>query len=57
VNKLVKRFIQEEEGQGMAEYGLILALVAVVVIGLLTTMGTTIKAKFGEVVEGLGGTP
>ena len=28
-----------EEGQGMAEYGLIIALIAVVVIAALTLMG------------------
>ena len=32
----------EEEGQGMAEYGLILALVAVVVIVGLTALGGNI---------------
>lgn len=45
----IKRLWVDESGQGMAEYGLILALVAVVVIGVLTTMGTSIKAKFTEI--------
>ena len=34
-----------EDGQGMAEYGLILALVAVVVVGAVTTLGTNINSK------------
>ena len=34
----------EEEGQGMAEYGLILALVAVVVIAAFTLLGEQITA-------------
>lgn len=55
MSKMLKRFIREEDGQGMAEYGLILALVAVVVIGLLGTMGTTIKEKFQDVIDGLNG--
>jgi pilus assembly protein Flp/PilA len=33
---------RDERGQGLAEYALILGLVAVVVIGALTLMGTAI---------------
>ncbi|HHY30592.1 MAG TPA: Flp family type IVb pilin [Syntrophaceticus sp.] len=51
--KLAKRFFCEEEGQGMAEYGLILALIAVVVIGVLTAMGGGLKDIFNEVKEKL----
>ncbi|MCP8969320.1 Flp family type IVb pilin [Ectobacillus ponti] len=53
----VKHLVADEEGQGMAEYGLILALVAVVAAAALTPLGTGIKAKFNEVVTKLGGTP
>jgi len=38
-----------EQAQGMVEYGLILALIAVVVIGVLTLMGTSIKAKYDSI--------
>ena len=55
--KEFKKFWAEESGQGMAEYGLILALIAVVVIGALTTMGTSIKDHFNKIVSALGGTP
>ena len=51
--KTMKAMFQEESGQGMVEYGLIIAVVAlVVVVGLsalggdLSTMFTNIKAKF-----------
>lgn len=37
---------EEESGQGMVEYGLIIALIAVVVIVALTTMGGKIKDIF-----------
>ena len=44
----------EEEGQGMAEYGLILALVAVVAIAAFTALGgnisTMLDSLSGEIV-------
>lgn len=45
----VERLWKEEEGQGMAEYGLILALVAVVCAVTLVALGDTISNKFTEV--------
>ncbi len=42
-----------EEGQGLAEYGLILALIAVVCITILGTLGGSIAGKLGEVNNGL----
>ena len=38
-----------QKGQGMAEYGLILALVAVVVITALTAIGTGLTGTFNSV--------
>ena len=38
--------LQAEDGQTMVEYGLILALVSVVAIAILTTLGTNIKTTF-----------
>ncbi|GLB31528.1 hypothetical protein LAD12857_34510 [Lacrimispora amygdalina] len=54
MNKLM-RMVKNEKGQGMVEYGLIIALVAVVVIGALTLMGDNISGKFDEIVTALGG--
>jgi pilus assembly protein Flp/PilA len=45
LNKFKALFV-EEEGQGMAEYGLILGLIAVVVIVVLTAFGQKIKSLF-----------
>ena len=45
----IKSFFRDESGQAMTEYGLIIALVAIVVLLALTTMGTTIKAKFDAI--------
>ena len=51
--KKLKQMFMAEEGQGMVEYGLILALVAVVVIVILTTMGGQLKAIFTNVSNAL----
>lgn len=40
---------KSEEGQGLAEYGLILALVAVVAIAALTSLGSAIVTDLGKV--------
>ncbi|KYZ76685.1 hypothetical protein AXX12_09715 [Anaerosporomusa subterranea] len=41
-----KQVLRNQKGQGMVEYGLILALVAVVAVATLTTLGTDLKAMF-----------
>lgn len=54
ISKVAKlQTMQDEEGQGLAEYGLILALIAVVCIGVLATLGGDIATKLGEVSDGL----
>ena len=53
----VKKLWTGQEGQGMAEYGLILALVAIAVIVALGNLGRNISAKVEEVsttIEGAG---
>ena len=49
---LLKRLLREEEGQGMVEYGLIIALVSVVVIGALTALGGGLTSLFENLTEG-----
>jgi len=46
----VARYQTPEEGQGLAEYGLILALIAVVCIGALTALGTGVSATLQSIV-------
>ena len=46
---------QNEEGQGLVEYALILVLVAVVVIVILALLGPTIGNIFSNIVVGLEG--
>lgn len=45
--------LKNEKGQGMVEYGLIIALVSVVVIVVLGDMGDNLILKFQEIVDAL----
>jgi len=45
----IKRFVREEEGVTMVEYGLIAALIAVVCLAAVTTMGTQLSITFGKI--------
>lgn len=47
--------LRKQTGQGMAEYGLILALVSVVAIVTLTTVGTDLKSLFSTVASDIAG--
>ena len=42
----VKNFLMDEDGQGMVEYGLIIGLVALAVIGALAVLGPKIADMF-----------
>ncbi|HHX01603.1 MAG TPA: Flp family type IVb pilin [Firmicutes bacterium] len=44
----LKRLLYDESGQGMVEYGLILALIALVVIGALSLFGDKIAEVFNK---------
>lgn len=43
---MLKNILKDESGQGMAEYGLIIALIAVVVIGAVAFLGNSLSDKF-----------
>ncbi len=45
----IKRFVKEESGATAVEYGLLVALIAVVIITAVTTLGTNLSAKFNTV--------
>jgi pilus assembly protein Flp/PilA len=46
---LISRFIRDESGATAIEYGLIAALVAVVIITGLTAVGTKLSTKFASI--------
>lgn len=51
--KQITGFWNDEQGQGMVEYGLILALVALGCIALLKGMGESLVTKFTSIGAGL----
>lgn len=51
--ELVKKFFVEEEGQGLVEYALILALIAIVVIGAVSLIGTNARDMFDQIAASL----
>ncbi|MCC8026005.1 MAG: Flp family type IVb pilin [Clostridium sp.] len=53
LNEMKNWLLEEESGQGMVEYGLIIVLIAVVVIGALTAIGNNLNSKFNEIADNL----
>jgi pilus assembly protein Flp/PilA len=51
--QLILKFINDESGATAIEYGLIAALIAVVIIGAITAVGTSLSTTFTSVSTGL----
>jgi len=47
--EMIRRFVREENGQGLVEYALIIGLIAVVAIAALTASGGSIKGIFNTI--------
>ena len=43
----IRRFVRSDEGIAVTEYGLLVALIAVLLIGVVTIFGSSIKSWFG----------
>ena len=54
MKEIMKWFANEEEGQGMVEYALILALIAVACIGVLSALRGGIEGIFNKANTELG---
>jgi pilus assembly protein Flp/PilA len=46
--------IKSEKGQGLAEYALIIVLIAIAVVGALSGVGSSIDGVFGNIETSLG---
>ena len=56
MSNFIKQFLNDESGATAIEYGLIAALIAVVIITAVTLVGTNLKATFNNIAGNLGGT-
>ena len=43
---MIKRFVSDEDGQTLVEYGLLVSLIALVVIAVLSTLGKKVQTVF-----------
>jgi len=48
VHTAVRSFIAAEEGAALAEYGILIAFIAIVAIAAVTMFGSRISAKFSD---------
>ena len=49
MTQFMKKFAQDESGATAIEYGLIAALISVVIIGSVSLIGTNLKTKFTSI--------
>ena len=52
----INKFAKDESGATAIEYGLIAALIAVVIIGALQLLGGNMETTFNNIAGNLGGT-
>jgi pilus assembly protein Flp/PilA len=52
---LFARFLKDESGVTAIEYGLIAGLIAVVIIGAVTAVGSDLTTTFNDISTALGG--
>ncbi len=48
ITRAVGRFMAEDEGAALVEYGLLIALIAVICVIIIATLGNTVSKKFSE---------
>jgi pilus assembly protein Flp/PilA len=53
MGQFVSRFTRDESAATAIEYGLIVALISVVIITAVTTVGTNLRAKFNTVASSI----
>ena len=56
MKKFISKFMSDESGATAIEYGLIAALIAVIIIGAVTALGANISTQFTQVATAIGAT-
>lgn len=51
--RLVRNFVRQEDGAALAEYGILIAFIAIVAITAVTFFGSQISAKFSQYANAL----
>ena len=51
--KSIMSFVRNEDGAALAEYGLLVALIAVICIGAVTALGGNISTKLQETADAI----
>ncbi len=50
---LLLRPLAREEGQDLAEYALLIGLIAILVVASVTTVGVVLKGRYNVIIDGL----
>ena len=53
MNTFASRFLKDESGATAIEYGLIVSLIAVVIVGAVTAVGTSLSGTFNTIATGV----
>jgi pilus assembly protein Flp/PilA len=53
--EMLRRFVREEEGQDLTEYGMLVAFIAFVVLVSVTLFGTNLNTWWNTVAGNVGG--
>ncbi|MDN5375130.1 MAG: Flp/Fap pilin component [Thermacetogenium sp.] len=53
MKNMLKKIVKDERGQTLSEYGLLIALIAVVCLVVLGVLGTSIRDKFTAVKDAI----
>jgi pilus assembly protein Flp/PilA len=46
-----RKFVRNQEGAALVEYGLLIALIAVICVIVVAVLGNTVSAKFSAIAE------
>ncbi|EFL51123.1 Flp/Fap pilin component [Solidesulfovibrio fructosivorans JJ]] len=53
--RAITKFVRDEEGATAVEYGLMAALIAAVIVGVVTTLGQNLSTTFDSIATSIKG--